>query len=438
VKRADSFLVALSCLVIPIVACGGNDKNSPGPTPGTGGQPAPGSGGMPSIPSGGGGTVGGENPGAGGSVPGTGGAAGSTPIDAGAAPDSGAPPVVVGEPGNLGPALGMGNPASMGLDRHDALYCGEWQLTNPGETIYLIKGGKVVWSHAIPDADELGDCTLTSDGHVFFARKTYGAQEIVPDLASGKDGEVVWEYKEDKGTEVHTVQPLGKDKVMIMQNGTPAKLLVIDKTKSKSCTSADPCVVQHFSPPSNGATHGMFRHVRMLANGNILVPFTGGAQNRIIEYKPTSDTEWMPVWQFPKDPMADPITAGSPWAAARLHNGNTLISGNQNNYVREVTTTGEVKWEFTQKDLPADIKFYTVQEAMRLANGNTIINNWCGGAGYAKADWATGCTQVIEVTPDKQIVWKVKQWSNPNLGPGSSTQLLDEAGTPEIPGQLQR
>ena len=42
------------------------------------------------------------------------------------------------------------------------------------------------------------------------------------------------------------------------------------------------------------------------------------------------------------------------------------------------------------------------------------------------------------MTPDKKFVWQVKQWNNPNLGPGSSIQALDELGVPENPGELQR
>jgi hypothetical protein len=321
--------------------------------------------------------------------------------------------------------LGKANPASTGLDRHDALYCGEWQLTNPGETMYLVKGGKVVWSHAISDKDELGDCTMTSKGRVLFARKSYGAQEIEPDLKSGQGGKVLWEYLEDPGTEVHSVQPVGADKVLVMQNGTPAKLMLINKAAAATCRSDQPCVEKMWNPESHGSTHGMFRHVRMIANGNLLIPYTGGGQNRVVEYVP--ETPLKPVWD---------VQAPSPWAAVRLKNGNTLISGNQNKYVREVRPDKTVVWELTQKDLP-EIPFYTLQEATRLANGNTLVNNWCGG-GLPKTEWASRCVQVFEVTPDKKVVWQVKQWDSPNLGPGSSTQLLDEPGVPERPGEIQR
>jgi len=120
----------------------------------------------------------------------------------------------------------------------------------------------------------------------------------------------------------------------------------------------------------------------------------------------------------------------------RLPNGNTLISGNHNKYVKEITPDKKVVWELTQQDLP-EIPFFTLQEAMRLSNGNTIINNWCGG-GLPKDQWAAECVQVFEVTPDKKVVWKVQQWTNPNLGPGSATQLLDQPGLPEQPGELLR
>jgi len=32
----------------------------------------------------------------------------------------------------------------------------------------------------------------------------------------------------------------------------------------------------------------------------------------------------------------------------------------------------------------------------------------------------------------------LSEWKDPDLGPASSIQLLDESGTPEIPGEQQR
>lgn len=67
-----------------------------------------------------------------------------------------------------------------------------------------------------------------------------------------------------------------------------------------------------------------------------------------------------------------------------------------------------------------------VQEVTRLANGNTLINNWPGSV--PKEDWPK-VVQLIEVTPDKKIVWALRDWTT--LGPASSTQLLDQPGSAE-------
>ena len=110
----------------------------------------------------------------------------------------------------------------------------------------------------------------------------------------------------------------------------------------------------------------------------------------------------------------------------RLPNGNTLISGNQHGYVREVNTRGEIVWEINKDDLPYPL--YTVQEVNRLANGNTVICNW--GGSIRKEDWEK-VVQIIEVTPEKKVVWALHQWANPDLGPASCIQLLDEPGIAE-------
>ena len=119
------------------------------------------------------------------------------------------------------------------------------------------------------------------------------------------------------------------------------------------------------------------------------------------------------------------VDAPSAWAAVRLPNGHTLISGNQHGYVREVNSNGETVWEINQDDLPG-IPLFTVQEVSRLANGNTLINNWAGSR--PKSEWPN-LVQLIEVTPAKKVVWALRD--RDTLGPASSTQLLDEPGVPE-------
>jgi hypothetical protein len=78
------------------------------------------------------------------------------------------------------------------------------------------------------------------------------------------------------------------------------------------------------------------------------------------------------------------------------------------------------------------ITLATVQEVTRLANGNTIINNWPGSV--PEQDWPT-VVQLIEVTHDKKVVWALRDRTT--LGPASSTQLLDQPGSTER-RELQR
>jgi hypothetical protein len=126
------------------------------------------------------------------------------------------------------------------------------------------------------------------------------------------------------------------------------------------------------------------------------------------------------------------VNAPSAWAAVRLKNGDTLISGNQHGYVREVNPEGVTVWEIDAHDLPG-IPLYTVQELDRLANGDTLICNWPGE--LPLSEWPNA-VQVIEVTPDKRVVWALHDY--PDLGPASTIQLLDQPGNSEKPGDIER
>ena len=301
-----------------------------------------------------------------------------------------------------------------GLSQHPFLYCGEWDTRKPDQTIFLIRGGKVVWTYSMPIKNEKGelnefdDVHMLSNKHILFARKT-GATEIT------MEKKVVWNYDAPPGTEIHSAQPIGRDKVLFMRNGLPAKLILMNKVTGKVVMER---ILQAARPDDPKSVHGQFRHVRMTKAGTYLVPHLN--MGKVVEY----DKDWKEIWSVP---------APSAWAAVRLKNGNTLISGNQHGYVREVNPKGESVWEINKNDLPG-ITLYTVQEVSRLANGNTVICNWAGST--KKENWPT-VVQIIEVTPDKKVVWALREWTNPDLGPASSIQLLDEPGVAEK-GALQR
>jgi len=293
-----------------------------------------------------------------------------------------------------------------GMNQHPFLYAGEWQNSSfKDQKMYIVKGGKIVWTYTMPQEGEYGDATLLNNGNVLFSR-FHGASEVSPDQ------KVVWNYDAPKNTEVHTCQPIGKDKVFIMLNAVPAKAYILNKS--------DNSIVKELTIPTGGKkTHVMFRHCRVTKDGTFLIPQMD--MNKVNEYDEKGNVIWS-------------VDALSPWAAVRLKNGNTLISGNSHGYLREVNKVGEVVWELTQQDLP-NIKLFTIQQACRLANGNTVFANWTGGKMTKEEESKTA--QIIEVTKEKKVIWALTQWDNPNLGRASSIQLLDEKGKAEK-GDLQR
>ena len=301
-----------------------------------------------------------------------------------------------------------------GLYEHSFLYAGEWDTRNNLQTMRVVRNGKVVWSYGFPIKDsnnviqELGDASMLQNGNIIFSAKTFAAL-ISPDK------KILWRYTAPKGSEIHTAQPIGKNKVLIMQNGNPVKpKLMIFNTKTNMVEK------EMEIPTTNPANpHGQFRHIRMTKAGTFLIPNMSG---KVIEY----DANGKEIWQ---------VTAPSAWAAVRLKNGNTLISGDAKAFAREVNPKGKTVWEFTQKDVP-NIRIFNIQELTRLDNGNTIICNWCAGMKNT-ADWRK-TVQVLEVTPDKKVVWALRSWDgDTDLGPSSSIHLLDQKGVMEKFG-LQR
>jgi hypothetical protein len=299
------------------------------------------------------------------------------------------------------PATHPSNLPGNGLAQHDFLYAGEFETRKDVQTLWLIRGGKVAWSYAIPSKDasgksqELDDATLLPNGNVLFSHLT-GASEVTPDK------KIIWNHDAEPGSEIHIVEPMGDGKVMVVQNGDPAKLMIIN-------TATDTIEKQFTLPAGKPKTpHGQFRRVRVTKAGTFLAAHMD--MGKVSEY----DADGKEIWT---------VKAPGAWDAERLPNGNTLISVQQRG-VREVDPKGNTVWEFTQKDSP-DIKLFILQDAVRLANGNTVITSWCPLNVKDTKQWP-GTVQVLEVTPDKKIVWALSSWTDPaDLGPASGIQILD-------------
>jgi outer membrane protein assembly factor BamB len=283
-----------------------------------------------------------------------------------------------------------------GLAGHDFLYAGEAKARN----IYLVKGGRVVWSYHDPEGKgEISDAVLLSNGNVLLAHQ-FAVKLVAPDKR------VIWNYDAPKGTEIHTAQPIGKDHVVFVQNGNPAVVKVVNVVSNKT--------IKEFTIPVKDpkGVHGQFRHARLTADGTLMVGHMD--LGKVSEYNASGKE----IWSFP---------APSVWGVTPLKNGNFLIVDRSG--VREVNRDAETTWAFARGEA-GDYKLPNLQLAWRLPNGNTLINiwvnEWSGPVNKANAP-----VQALELTPDKKVVWALRSWSDPDLGPATTIQILDEPEAPE-------
>ena len=284
-----------------------------------------------------------------------------------------------------------------GLAQHDFLYAGESHDRN----IFIVRGGKVVWSYSDPAGKgEISDAVMLSNGNILFTHQ-FGVTEIT------QDKKVVWNYDAPAGHEVHTALPIGNDRVLYIQNGDPALLRVVNIVTG---ATEKEMALKTMQPSS---THAQFRHARLTAQGTLLVAHHD--LNKVVEY----DSNGNELWSFPGDTL---------WGATPLKNGNVLLTDHQG--VREITRRGDAVWSWKPADTPG-YKFSNLQQAWRMPNGNTVINNWVN-EWSAKPQDMVGTLQAIEVTPDKKVVWALASWTDPaKLGPATTFQFLDEPSAPE-------
>jgi hypothetical protein len=284
-----------------------------------------------------------------------------------------------------------------GLAQHSFLYAGE----SHNRRIFIVREGKIAWSYDDPTGrGEISDAVMLSNGNILFAHQ-YGIREITPEK------KVVWSYDTPPGREVHTAVPIGNDRVLYIENGDPAVLRVVNIVTGATEKELN-LPVKH--PVS---VHAQFRHARLTSQGTLLL--ASMQLNKVVEL----DSEGNELWSFP---------AMSPWGVTPLANGNVLITDKLG--VREVTRRGDSVWTFSPSDA-AGYTFANLQQAWRLSNGHTIINNWVNEWSKSPEN-GPGTLQALELTPAKQVVWALCAWSAPaSLGPATTIQILDDAAKPE-------
>jgi hypothetical protein len=257
-----------------------------------------------------------------------------------------------------------------------------------GKVFLVSQSGKVEWEYPAPDAN---DVWILPNGNFLF-NTGHGVKEVT------RDKKVVFDY--ESSSEIYACQRLANGNTFIGECNAGRLLEVSPAGK----------IVKEIRllPAGTDGGHAYMRNARRLANGNYLVAHYG--EDVVREYGP--DGKVIREIQAP----------GGPHSVVRLPNGNTLIScadhpgGPQ---VIEVDPHGKTVWQIREGDLPGiSLKF--MAGLQRLPNGNTVMCNWLGHGQLGKAP------HVIEVTPDKKVVWTFQDHAN--MQTVSSIQLADVPG----------
>ncbi|MFZ9794237.1 MAG: hypothetical protein ACO3F3_18080 [Gemmataceae bacterium] len=256
------------------------------------------------------------------------------------------------------------------------------------ETFISDSKGNITWRY--PKATR--DGWLLPSGNILLAlskSKDYPGGAAVE---INKDGKVLFEYKGTQ-SEVNTVMALENGNILVTEAGAKPRLLEVTRDGKVAVDLALQAQTKDH--------HLQTRMARKLKNGNYLVPQL--LDKVVREY----NAEGKVVWEVK--------TPHWPFTAIRLENGNTLINCTLGHLVIEVDPQGKTVWTVSNDDLPKK----PINDAcggQRLPNGNTVITSH-----HAKANQV----KLMEITPDKKIVWTYTNNSNAGI---HHFQILDTNG----------
>ena len=299
----------------------------------------------------------------------------------------------------MGSAKGISpvEPYSTDPSRHDLFYAG----AQVDIRLSIVKNGELGWDFVHERGwGEVSDAVLMDDGHIL-AASMFNIFEIDPQKG------IVWQMDVPLRREVHTIQPIGRDRVVFIENARPrARVVVMDiRTGQRER--------EFYLPVREGSSaHGQFRCCRLTKRGTLLVANT--TMGKITEY--ASDGSIVKEWDAPR-----------PWHAVETDGGNILYTSNEG-FVREISRDGETVWEMWMSSIPG-FRMKSLQRVWRLPDGNTLIGNWFNSWSRNELERfnpADPPPQIIEVTPSGEVVWVLRAWTDPlNLGPSSTFQPLD-------------
>lgn len=234
-----------------------------------------------------------------------------------------------------------------------------------GKKLVIYREGQgIVWTH---NTSSVYDCCARPDGHVLWAGGG-GVHEMIPDLAQGQGGRLLWRYKPGsaepafKGeAEVHSCEVQCDGTVITAEAGSQ-RLVTLDPAgkvvSTATLTSATP------------KTHLQFRLVRRSPAGTQWVALLSEGLAREVAADGTVRRTVDVLSEFGGNRL---------YTALPLANGNLLLSTAGVGAVFEIGPDDRVVWQFTREDAKA-AGFQTrwLAGVCRLPNGNTVVCDWQG------------------------------------------------------------
>lgn len=260
---------------------------------------------------------------------------------------------------------------------------------------------------------DIHDLHFLPNGHILFQDGWTHLIEVIPGIG-GKTDQVVWEYDAAKmnGNEGKPVQ------VHAFQRLDGGNTMIAESGPARIIdVDGEGKIVHeihlHVDHPS---THSDTRLARKLANGHYLVCHE--ADGVVREYDADGTVTWeypVPLFDHPRAGGHGPEAFGNQvFGALRLSNGNTLVATGNGHSILEVTPDRQIVWSIHQNDLPG-ITLAWITTLQVEPSGNIIFGN-CHATEKNP--------QIIEIARDKKVVWTFKDFEH--FGNALSNSLVVE------------